>query len=99
VRFLLSPPPEEMETRSQRAKTLSQSTGQGLTAGEDMIIVAPKDSGEEPAKFQSGSHWGREHLRLLGVDFYMQRRIDLNRVLGVKDKDWSPELRASTPLV
>lgn len=103
VRFLLSPPPEEMETRSRRAKSDAASTqgsaSQRTTAEEDKVIVAPQPSGVEPAKFRSGSHWEREHLRLLGVDFYRQRPIDLNKILGVKEQDWPEALRARICLV
>jgi hypothetical protein len=56
-------------------------------------VVLPTAPKEEEAKFGSGSKWGREQLRLLGVDFLMKQRIDLNRVLQVKEKDWPPELR------
>jgi hypothetical protein len=58
--------------------------------------VLPTALKEEEVKFGSANTWGREELRLLGVDFYMQRRIDLNRVLGVEELEWPPELRART---
>jgi hypothetical protein len=75
VRFLLSPPPEEtMSTRSSQ---------------REPRVVLPTAPKEEEAKFGSGSKWGREQLRLLGVDFLMKRRIDLNQIL--KGVDWSPE--------
>jgi hypothetical protein len=57
----------------------------------EVLPITPK---EEAFKFGNASSWGREQIRVLGVDFYMQRRIDLNRILGVKESDWSPELRA-----
>lgn len=86
MRFLLSPPPEEkMETRS---KVNPQGKWEVLPA-------TPK---EEEVRFGSANTWGREQLKLLGVDFYMQRRIDINRVLGVKESAWSPELRARMSL-
>jgi hypothetical protein len=82
VRFLLSPPPDEtMETRSKANPQRKR----------EVLPTAPK---EEEVKFGSANTWGREQLKLLGVDFYMQRRIDLNRVLNVKESEWSPELRA-----
>lgn len=56
----------------------------------EVLPTAPK---EEGVKFGSGNTWGRKQLSLLGVDFYIQRRIDLNRVLGVRESDWPPELR------
>ena len=56
----------------------------------EVLPTAPK---EEDFKFNNASSWGREQLRVLGVDFYMQRRIDLNRILGVSKSEWSPELR------
>jgi hypothetical protein len=84
VRFLLSPPPDE-ETMETRSKVNRQGKRE----------VLPTALKEEEVKFGSANTWGREQLRLLGVDFYMQRRIDLNRVMGVKESEWSPELRAS----
>jgi hypothetical protein len=61
--------------------------------------ILPTTPKEEEVKFGSASTWGREQLKLLGVDFYMQRRIDINRVLGVKESAWSPELRARMPIL
>jgi hypothetical protein len=55
--------------------------------------VLPTAPNEEDFKFSNASSWGREQLQVLGVDFYMQRRIDLNRILGVSESEWSPELR------
>ena len=57
----------------------------------EILPTAPK---EEEVKFGPASSWGRGQLRLLGVNFYMKQRIDLNRVLRVRDSDWSSELRA-----
>jgi hypothetical protein len=72
-------------------ETRSKGNPQGK---REVLPTAPK---EEDVKFGSANTWGREQLKLLGVDFYMQRRIDLNRVLGVKESAWSPELRARKP--
>lgn len=85
-----------METRSKTARSVS--LGTLGAAALDKVVVAPTDSGVEPAKFESGSSWTREQLRLLGVDFYMRKPIDLNKVLGVNEKDWSPEAKARTVL-
>jgi hypothetical protein len=76
VRFLLSPPPEEtMELRSSSQRVRE---------------VLPTDPKEDDIKLKSAKHWGKEELRLLGVDYYMSRTIDLNKqVLGVSAKDWS----------
>ena len=54
---------------------------------------------EEEDKFGSSNTWGRNQLRLLGVDFVMNRRIDLNRVLRVTESEWSPEIRARGSLI
>ena len=59
----------------------------------EVLPTAPK---EEEVKFGSASSWGRDQLRLLGVNFYMKQRIDLNRVLRVRETEWSSELRART---
>jgi hypothetical protein len=58
-------------------------------------IILPTAPKEEEFKFGTASSWNRDHLKLLGVDFALNRRIDLNRILKVKETDWSPELRAS----
>jgi hypothetical protein len=63
-------------------------------AARDPRVVLPTAPKEEEAKLGTASSWGRDHLKLLGVDFYMKRRIDLNRVLKVRESDWSLELRA-----
>ena len=39
---------------------------------------------------------GTETPSLLGVDFIRNGRMDLNRVMGVREADWSPELRERT---
>ncbi len=93
VRFLLSPPPEEMETRSKKANTASQGI---LATRDDKKIALPIDQKFEADVFPSGSHWGKEQLRLLGVNFQMQRRLDLNKLLNVNEREWNPELRART---
>jgi len=54
----------------------------------DNYLPSPPMVRAESCGFQSGSSWTRKLLRLLGVDFYMGKPIDLNRVLGVKEKDW-----------
>lgn len=59
----------------------------------EVLPSAPK---EEEVKFGPASSWGRDQLRLLGVNFYMKQRIDLNRVFRVRDSEWSSELRART---
>lgn len=57
-------------------------------------IVLPSTYTEEEDKLGSSSRWKRDHLKLLGVDFYAKRKLDLNRVLGERESEWSPELRA-----
>jgi hypothetical protein len=78
VRFLLSPPPDDTMETRSREKR----------------IVTTTAHKEEEAKFGTASGWGREQLRLLGVDFYMKRRVDLVKILGVKESEWSSGLRA-----
>ena len=51
----------------------------------------PKSEEEEPLGPSSG--WGREHLRMLGVKFPIKQKMDLNRVLQVKESEWPQELR------
>jgi len=86
VRFLLSPPPEDsMATRHQQPRAVREPR-----------VVLPTAPKEEEIKLGTASSWGRDHLKLLGVDFSMNQRIDLNRVLNVREAEWSPELRART---
>jgi hypothetical protein len=68
-------------------------------AAKEQQVVLPTAPKEEEFKFGTASSWNRNHLKLLGVDFPLNRRIDLNRVLKVRESDWSPELRASNSLV
>ena len=58
--------------------------------------MLPSTFAEEEDKLGSSSRWKRDHLRLLGVDFYAKTKLDLNRVLRVRESEWSPELRART---
>jgi hypothetical protein len=59
-------------------------------------VVLPSTFVEEEDKLGSSSRWRRDHLKLLGVDFYAKTKLDLNRVLQVRESEWSPELRART---
>lgn len=61
-------------------------------------IVLPAAPKEEDIKLESSNTWGRNHLKLLGVDFYMKRKLDLNRVLMVRESEWSSELVKRTPM-
>ena len=61
---------------------------------DDKVIVFLKDNKYEPTRFGSENAWGREQLQLLDVDFYMQRWIDLNKVLNMKERKWSPAMKA-----
>jgi hypothetical protein len=65
-------------------------------AAKEQRVVLPTAPKEEEFKFGTASSWNRNHLKLLGVDFSLNRRIDLNCVLKVSELDWSPELREST---
>ena len=83
MRFLLSPPPEEsMDSRQQQPR-----------AAREQRVVLPTASKEEEFKFGSAKTWSRNQLKTLGVKFHVKRNLDLNRVLQVKETDWSPELR------
>ena len=68
-------------------------------AAKEKHIVLPSADKEEEDKFGSSNTWGRNQLRLLGVDFVMNRRIDLNRVLRVTESEWSSEIRARDSLI
>ena len=51
------------------------------------------DLKDEEMKFGPDNTWGRKQLSLLGVDFYIEQRIDLNPILGVSEPHWPLELR------
>jgi hypothetical protein len=59
-------------------------------------VVLPTAEKDEEVKFGTASSWGRDELRLLGVDFSLKKRVDLNRILRVRESEWSEELRART---
>jgi hypothetical protein len=59
-------------------------------------VVLPTAPKEEELKLGTASSWGRDHLKLLGVDFYMKRRIDLNHILRVRESDWPPGVQERT---
>ena len=86
VRFLLRP----QESPSDEAMTTRTSIPR---AAKNPQIVLPSAFKEEETKLGSSSRWGRDHLKMLGVDFYAKTKLDLNRVLGVNESEWTPELR------
>lgn len=92
VRLLLSSPHEQnedsMTTRSSLPRTVKEPQ-----------IVLPSTYTQEEDKLGSSSRWKRDHLKLLGVDFYAKSKLDLNRVLGERESEWSSELQASTLLL
>ena len=60
-------------------------------------IVRPTAPKEEEAKFGAANNWGREQLRLLGVTFKREQKLDLEKqVFGANQSEWSPELKART---
>ena len=67
-------------------------------AKKDKVVVLPTTHKEEEPKFSSNK-LGREELGLLGVDFQLSTDLDLNRILPVRETDWSPDIRASKPRV
>jgi hypothetical protein len=86
VRLFLPPHEHDsMTTRSSLSRAVKESQ-----------VVFPSTYAEEEDKLGSSSRWKRDHLRLLGVDFYGKSKLDLNRVLRVRESEWSPELRART---
>lgn len=75
VRSLLSPTLEEMDARSKSAESVAGETASQeiLTTQEHKILVLPKDNINEAPRFGRGIVWGADQLRLLGVEFPMQR--------------------------
>lgn len=68
-------------------------------AAKEKVVVLPTANKEEEEKFGSSNTWGRNQLHLLGVDFLINRRINLDRVLGFTELQWSPEIRARSSLI
>ena len=58
----------------------------------------PTDPNPEESSFGSAKTWGRKQLNLLGVQFVpkTKKRLDLNKVLNVNDKQWPPEIQQRT---
>jgi hypothetical protein len=85
VRFLLSPPPEEtMADRPVRER--------------QPRVFLPTDPKAEEKSFGSANEWGRKQLKMLGVQFVpnAKKRLDLNRVLNIDERQWAPEIQEST---
>ena len=83
VRFLLSPPPEESmaEGRQLRERRARE--------------VLPTDPKKEEKGFGAANGWNRQQLKMLGVTFApnAKKRLDLNKVLNIDEKDWPSEVR------
>ena len=79
---LSSSPPEGSKVMQEQPRA---------TPGREIILFTELE--KEESKLRHSRTWGRNHLKLLGVDFYAKRRFDLNRVLKVKETDWSQELK------
>jgi hypothetical protein len=62
-------------------------------AVKDPKIVLPLAHKEEEQKLGSSSGWGRDHLKMLRVKNYAKTKLDLDRLLGVKESDWAPGLQ------
>ena len=60
----------------------------------------PTDPKVEEQSFGSANEWGRKQLKMLGVQFVpnAKKRLDLNKVLGVNEKDWLPAVQQRTEL-
>jgi hypothetical protein len=67
-------------------------------AAKDKKIVLPAEHKEEEKKLGSSSGWGRDHLKLLGVRNIAKTKLDLNRLLGVRESDWPQELQTRMSL-
>ena len=86
MRFLLSPPPEE-----------SMAEGRQLRERKKREVLPTDPKPEEPS-FGSAKTWGRKQLNLLGVQFVpnAKKRLDLNKVLNVDEKQWPLEIQQRT---
>jgi hypothetical protein len=59
-------------------------------------VVKPNEPKEEEEKLGSASGWGRKHLKYLGVNFSLKKRIDLNTIFQVNESEWPEELKDRT---
>jgi hypothetical protein len=57
-------------------------------------VALPSTHKDDEEKLGSSSGWKRDHLKMLGVDFYAKTKIDLNQMLRHGESEWSPEIRA-----
>ena len=59
------------------------------------VEVRPTDPKVEEQNFGSANGWGRMQLQRLGVHFApnAKKRLDLNKVLNIKENDWPPAIR------
>ena len=66
---------------------------------ERKVVVRTTDPKVEEPNFGSANGWGRMQLQRLGVQFApnAKKRLDLNKVLNVREADWPVEIQQSTP--
>ena len=79
MRFLLSPDQDTMKTRSSSQTKIVRTT-------------EPK---EEEFKFGSANKWGLEQLDKLGVTFWRNKKFNLEKMLNIKESDWSDVMKQS----
>ena len=60
----------------------------------------PTDPKAEESSFGRSNEWGRVQLNLLGVQFVpnAKKRLDLNKVLKVDERQWPPEIQERTSI-
>ena len=70
-----------------------------LRERKNKVEVRPTDPKVEEPNFGSANGWGRMQLQWLGVHFASnaKKRLDLNKVLNVREADWPVEIQHSTP--
>jgi len=57
-------------------------------------IVLTTDPKEEEVKLGSARTWGREELELLGVKYWKDKPLNLEKkILNVKESEWTQEMR------
>jgi hypothetical protein len=69
---------------------MTERTRSATSASRIVLPTAPK---EEEVKLGSANTWGKNQLKLLGVDLFRKQTFDLNRILKVRESDWPDELR------
>jgi hypothetical protein len=61
-------------------------------------VFFPTDPKVEEQGFGEANKWGKKQLKMLGVHFApkAKKRLDLNKVMNIDERQWSPEIQERT---